>query len=125
MLNKPCPLCGGILQKSVQESIQYYLFCRASQSVIDLDRLPEWLIDLEKTRKHNAEVVNFLRKIMLLGLLRASSTLRDRALELLDAEKECDDDVCPECEGAGEVAGDYFSDDGMTTCQRCGGRGTL
>lgn len=34
-----------------------------------------------------------------------------------------DDEICPECDGSGEVAGDYFADDGMTTCSRCGGRG--
>ena len=32
-------------------------------------------------------------------------------------------DLCPECDGSGEVAGDYFSPDGMNTCRSCGGTG--
>ena len=35
------------------------------------------------------------------------------------------DEICPNCNGAGEVAGDYFSVDGMSTCRRCGGKGVL
>jgi len=31
--------------------------------------------------------------------------------------------ICAECGGSGEVAGDYFSDDGMSTCARCNGVG--
>lgn len=34
-----------------------------------------------------------------------------------------DNDICPECDGSGEVSGDYFSDDGMSVCPRCGGNG--
>ena len=33
--------------------------------------------------------------------------------------------VCPSCDGAGELAGDYFSDDGMFSCGQCQGRGTI
>ncbi len=36
-----------------------------------------------------------------------------------------EDDTCPDCDGSGELAGDYFSDDGMITCGRCNGRGIL
>lgn len=36
-----------------------------------------------------------------------------------------EDDTCPDCNGSGEVAGDYFSDDGMSTCNRCSGKGVL
>ena len=43
----------------------------------------------------------------------------EKALQLLDDAGE----VCPDCNGAGEVSGDYFSDDGMVTCPRCGGKG--
>lgn len=32
---------------------------------------------------------------------------------------------CPACEGAGEVAGDYFADDGMRRCPRCHGDGMV
>ena len=31
--------------------------------------------------------------------------------------------ACPECYGTGELAGDYFSEDEMGTCPRCGGSG--
>jgi len=41
---------------------------------------------------------------------------------LMDIKK---DDTCPECGGVGEVAGAYFSDDGITTCDRCNGKGTV
>ena len=49
---------------------------------------------------------------------------------LMDIKKPADpsleeDDTCPDCNGSGEVAGDYFSDDGMTTCNRCNGKGVL
>ena len=40
-------------------------------------------------------------------------------------EAETWGDICPDCEGSGEVADDYFSDDGMRTCPRCGGMGTV
>lgn len=30
---------------------------------------------------------------------------------------------CPDCGGAGELAGDYLSDDGMSPCERCRGKG--
>jgi len=33
--------------------------------------------------------------------------------------------VCPDCDGSGELAGDYFADDGMATCDRCGGKGEI
>lgn len=39
--------------------------------------------------------------------------------------KKCDNDECPDCGGSGEVAGDYYSDDGMMTCERCKGKGTI
>lgn len=123
--HEPCPLCGGILPKCEQESIQNYLYCRASQSAIDVDHLPEWLKSLEESREYNTKLINFLREIMSWGLLRVSPTLRDKALELLDSDNKIDDDICPDCEGAGELAGDYSSDDGMAVCQRCGGRGTI
>ena len=32
---------------------------------------------------------------------------------------------CPHCNGTGEVAGDYWSEDGMTSCLRCNGKGVL
>ena len=41
---------------------------------------------------------------------------------LMDIEK---DDTCPECGGCGEVAGAYYSGDGVTTCDRCNGKGTI
>jgi hypothetical protein len=116
-------MCGGILPKGEQVSIQNYLYCRASQSSIDLDSLPEWLKILEETRKYNIRLVNFLREIMSWGLLRASPKLRDKAIELLDEDNK--PDICPDCEGSGELAGDYFSDEGMMICQRCGGRGII
>lgn len=40
-------------------------------------------------------------------------------------DKPPETELCPECLGAGEVAGDYFTDDGMTTCQTCGGKGEI
>lgn len=37
-----------------------------------------------------------------------------------------EDDICPDCEGAGEVACEgWYNNDGMTTCERCGGKGIL
>lgn len=41
---------------------------------------------------------------------------------LMDIKK---DDTCPECGGCGEVAGAYYSGDGVTTCDRCNGKGTI
>ena len=65
----------------------------------------------------------FLRKIMLLGLLRGSPRLRDEALQILDSNEHAGGDICPDCGGSGEVAGDYFADDGMMICPHCGGKG--
>ena len=45
----------------------------------------------------------------------------DGCCEINDAT----DRTCPDCGGAGELAGDYFSSDGMFSCGRCQGRGTL
>jgi hypothetical protein len=39
--------------------------------------------------------------------------------------KNFDSEVCPQCEGSGEVADDPFFDDVMVTCPTCGGRGEL
>lgn len=33
--------------------------------------------------------------------------------------------LCPDCAGSGEVAGDYFADDGMATCDKCKGKGKV
>ena len=49
---------------------------------------------------------------------------------LMDIKKPADpsleeDDTCPCCDGIGEFAGNCFSPDGMTTCNRCGGKGTI
>jgi len=30
-----------------------------------------------------------------------------------------------ECGGSGQVAGAYFSDDGITTCDKCNGKGLI
>ncbi len=83
--------------------------------------------------KHMLEITAFLRKIMVLGLLRGSPRLRDEALRILDGVETSDTDgsntqdgdICPDCGGGGEVVGDYFSDDGMTTCTRCNGKGAM
>ena len=32
---------------------------------------------------------------------------------------------CQECGGSGEVGGNYGSEDGMITCDRCNGKGTI
>lgn len=54
---------------------------------------------------------------------------------ILPENYECDFDpirfsletqeFCPDCDGTGEVAGDYWSDDGMTPCLRCNGKGVI
>lgn len=36
-----------------------------------------------------------------------------------------EDNECPDCKGCGQVAGDYFADDGIVTCDRCKGKGTI
>ena len=33
--------------------------------------------------------------------------------------------ICPDCEGSGELAGDYFASDGMSQCERCRGTGLI
>ncbi|MHB8961993.1 MAG: hypothetical protein ACYC5K_02450 [Saccharofermentanales bacterium] len=45
--------------------------------------------------------------------------------DVLKDGKSSQDDTCPDCDGSGEVSGDYFADDGMTNCQRCGGTGVI
>lgn len=32
---------------------------------------------------------------------------------------------CPDCDGAGEVYGNYFAEDGLETCERCDGIGSV
>lgn len=36
-----------------------------------------------------------------------------------------DAEPCPDCAGSGEVGGNYGSEDGMVTCERCNGKGTI
>ena len=36
-----------------------------------------------------------------------------------------DNDRCPDCDGSGQVSGDYFSEDGTIFCQRCNGKGLI
>lgn len=44
----------------------------------------------------------------------------EAVMKSMDAN-QCD--TCHECDGSGEVAGDYFSDDGLRPCLSCGGSG--
>lgn len=48
--------------------------------------------------------------------------LQDAAVDGL-VENYLEADVCTTCDGSGEVAGNYFAEDGMETCPSCGGRG--
>jgi len=50
---------------------------------------------------------------------------RDQYLMCENELQNSDDEICPECNGTGEVSGDYFSEDGMTVCLRCNGKGVL
>ena len=38
---------------------------------------------------------------------------------------ENNDDKRPDCDGSGQVTGDYFSEDGTIFCQRCNGKGLI
>jgi len=49
-------------------------------------------------------------------------------------EKRCDwepsrfvqkEEECPDCDGSGQVAGAYFQEDGIATCDRCNGKGLI
>jgi hypothetical protein len=45
-----------------------------------------------------------------------------------DALKNCTEhngDECPECGGSGQVAGAYFQEDGIATCDKCNGKGLI
>ncbi len=63
--------------------------------------------------------VNFSRCYFLCGVF-ATDTRCD-----FDPSRFYELQTCPDCEGSGEVAGDYFSDDGMTICGRCNGKGHI
>ena len=85
------------------------------------------------------EIINEMKKIIALRKdnLKVGSEY-DQTLELLEPSPsdvsvtqdvlmdiKKDDDTCPECGGCGEVAGAYYSGDGVTTCDRCNGKGTI
>ena len=50
---------------------------------------------------------------------------KNMAMSIRAAKPSDEDDTCPECEGSGQVAGSYFADDGIATCDRCNGNGTI
>lgn len=54
--------------------------------------------DRSQAVKHMLELSAFLRKIMLLGLLRGSPRLRDEALKILDGVENPNITFCPNCE---------------------------
>lgn len=56
--------------------------------------------------------------------IRAAKTHKWKARRPADPSLE-EDDACPDCDGTGELAGDYFSPDGMAPCERCGGTGLI
>jgi hypothetical protein len=49
---------------------------------------------------------------------------KNMAMSIRAAKPLDEDDTCPEYEGSGQVAGAYFADDGIATCDRCKGKGT-
>jgi hypothetical protein len=50
---------------------------------------------------------------------------KNMAMSIRAARSSNIDDTCPNCDGAGELAGDYFAEDGIITCGRCNGKGTI
>ena len=40
-------------------------------------------------------------------------------------EEKQEEVQCQTCEGSGELAGDYFAEDGIAPCPDCGGKGFL
>ena len=53
------------------------------------------------------------------------SVTQDVLIDIKKDLSDAEDRTCPDCGGAGELAGDYFSSDGMFSCGRCQGRGTI
>jgi hypothetical protein len=50
---------------------------------------------------------------------------KNMAMSIRAARSSNIDDTCPNCDGAGDLAGDYFAEDGIITCGRCNGKGTI
>jgi protein gp37 len=57
-------------------------------------------------------------------LLQTPAEVRFVSCEPLLGEVDLNIGVCPECGGCGETSWHYFQDDGMDTCDACGGNGT-
>lgn len=61
----------------------------------------------------------------LMGEVDCDTCLRKLQYAVVDGlvENYLESDTCTTCDGSGEVAGNYFAEDGMDTCPGCGGRG--
>ena len=87
---------------------------RDSQAIIATNRFLGFTDD---------EIIAEMKKIMASRSDKPSpsdvSTTQDVLMDIKN------DDTCPDCSGSGQVAGAYFSEDGITTCDRCNGKGTI
>ena len=81
----------------------------------------------EKRKDPIADAVKFLQDIGLPGDQIINDYRRTKELtNPAGSPLEEDDNTCPDCEGSGEVACEtWFNNDGMTTCDRCNGKGLI
>ena len=124
-MNKPCPFCG--VEPNTYTAIktgETIVYCHNENykgaSGIECPLCNRtFTVDEWNYRPHEVKLLKLL-------LDARDGTRQDWNVWLREISLLCgEDDTCPECGGVGEVAGAYFSNDGIETCNRCGGKGTI
>jgi len=121
----PCPFCGKEpLMYKWKKSGEVWVHCHnGSYKGVQGVECPiadhNFTVDEWNYRPHEVKLLKLL-------LDARDGTRQDWNVWLREIAELCgEDNTCPECGGVGEVSGAYFSDDGITTCDRCNGKGTV
>jgi hypothetical protein len=86
----------------------------------------QFLVGCSPTEKRcDWEPSRFVEDVLIINNADGSKTEVEHPFDALINCTEHNGDECPECSGSGQVAGVYFSEDGIATCDRCNGKGLI
>ena len=151
-MNKPCPFCGGKPNIYYESDGVGYVNCANEFGTEDYSctgislssTIDEWNTrPIEESLQSKLAKEHKLSDALYLLLVDDPNTKLKADQIMVNIFGKCEpsesevsttpdvlidiknDDTCPDCSGSGQVAGAYFSEDGITTCDRCNGKGTI